>query len=74
MLRMFVTHLANILLLYGVNAGDIAYNVVVPPVPLATSTGRTSNSVEVQIEDDEELMKWQELLIQMMTDMLVQHL
>ncbi|KAG2605708.1 hypothetical protein PVAP13_4NG203523 [Panicum virgatum] len=32
---------------------DIAYNIVVPPVPLATSTGRASNSVEVQIEDDE---------------------
>ena len=48
---MFVTHLANILLLYGVNTGDIPYNVA---VPLATSTGRASNSVEVQIEDDEE--------------------
>ena len=54
MLRMFVTHLANTLLLYGVNAGDIAHNVVVPPIPLATSTGRASNSVEVEIEDDEE--------------------
>ena len=51
---MFVTHLTNTVLLYGVNAGDIPYNVVVPPVPLATSTGRASNSVEVQIEDDEE--------------------
>ena len=53
MIRMFVTHLANILLLYGVNTGDIPYNVVVPPVPPGTSTGRDSNSVEVQIEDDE---------------------
>ena len=50
---MLVTHLANILFLYGVNAGDIPYNVVVPPVLPATSTGRASNSVEVQIEDDE---------------------
>ena len=54
MIRMFLTHLANTLLLSGVNAGDIAYNIVVPPVPPATSTGRASNSVEVQIEDDEE--------------------
>ena len=51
---MLVTHLVNILFLYGVNAGDIPYNVVVPPIPLATSTGRASNSVEVEIEDDEE--------------------
>jgi len=54
MIRMFLTHLANTLLLSGVNAGDIAYNIAVPPVPPATSTGRASNSVEVQIEDDEE--------------------
>ena len=54
MIRMFVTHLANILLLYGVDTGDIPYNVVVPPVPPGTSTGRASNSVEVKIEDDEE--------------------
>ena len=32
----------------------IAYNVAASHVPLATSTGRASNSVEVQIEDDEE--------------------
>jgi len=51
MIRMFLTHLANTLLLSGVNAGDIAYNIIVPP---ATSTGQASNSVEVQIEDDEE--------------------
>ena len=54
MIRIFLTHLANTLLLSGVNAGDIAYNIAVPPVPPATSTGRASNSVEVQIEDDEE--------------------
>ncbi|XP_039842622.1 uncharacterized protein LOC120702766 [Panicum virgatum] len=33
---------------------DIAYNIAIPSVPPATSTGRASNSVEVQIEDDEE--------------------
>jgi hypothetical protein len=53
MIRMFVTHLAKILLLYGVNAGCIPYIIVVPPVPPATSTDRASNSVEVQIEVDE---------------------
>ena len=73
MIRMFLTHLANTLLLSGVNAGDIAYNIVVPPVPPATSTGRASNSVEVEIEDDEEPYETQELLILMMTAMLVQH-
>ncbi|XP_039787289.1 atherin-like [Panicum virgatum] len=35
----------------GAAPGDIVYNIVVPP---ATSTDRASNSVEVQIEDDEE--------------------
>ena len=50
MIRMFLTHLANTLLLSGVNVGDIAYNIAVPP---ATSTDQASNSVEVQIEDDE---------------------
>jgi len=54
MIRMFLTHLANTLLLSSVNAGDIAYNIAIPPVPPATNTGRASNSVEVQIEDDEE--------------------
>ena len=54
MIRMFLTHLANTLLLSGINAGDIAYNIAVPPVPPATSTSRASSSVEVQIEDDEE--------------------
>ena len=32
----------------------IAYNVAASHVPLATSTGRASNSVEVEIKDDEE--------------------
>ena len=48
MIRIFLTHLANILLLCGVIAGDTTYNVAASPVPLATSTGRASNSVEVQ--------------------------
>ena len=46
MLRMFVTHLANILLLYSVNAGDIAYNVVVPPVPLANAIQPDVNEIK----------------------------
>ena len=46
MLRMFVTHLANTLLFYGVNAGDIAYNVVVPPVPLANSLQPDVNEIK----------------------------
>ena len=46
-------HFTNSILNYGLNAGDIPYNAGVPPVPPATSTGRASNSVEVQIEDDE---------------------
>jgi hypothetical protein len=46
---------ANAIFNCCLNAEDIPDNIGVPPVPSSSNTGRASNSVDVQIHDDEEL-------------------
>jgi hypothetical protein len=36
------------------NAGDIPDNIGVPPVPPSSNTGQASNSMDIQIDDEEE--------------------
>jgi len=47
-------HFSNAIVNCGSTAGDNADNGGVCHVPLSSNTGRASNSVNVQIEDDEE--------------------
>jgi hypothetical protein len=44
----------NAILNCSLNARDILDNIGVPPVPPLSNTGRASNSVDVEIDDDEE--------------------
>ena len=48
-------HFSNAIVNCGSTAGDNAENGGVCPWPLSSNTGWASNSVDVQIEDDEEL-------------------
>ena len=54
---MIPIHFCNAIVNYGSTAEDNADNGGVCHVPPSSNTGRASNSVNVQIEDDEEPYK-----------------